>query len=199
MLDFVNDDAFVGTSGRTRGASRGSTCLAARDERRPEPELGGFTQPRLALADWADFAAQADFEFKVAYEVIPAIEIKDVSGIKVTREVVETPDSEVDEQILKIADSARTYTEKSGKAENGDRAENLYDAAGTEAPNQRPAPGHGTERPKPEEKNQKTEREFGDPEPRQKSWDLGRPAADQETIDQKHRCHRPAAAPGVGN
>jgi len=84
------------------------------------------TQPEISMTeDQAEaekiLAGQADFEFKVAYEVIPPIELKDVTGIKVTREVVEIPESEVEEQILKIADSARTYTDKTGKAENGDR------------------------------------------------------------------------------
>jgi trigger factor len=41
---------------------------------------------------------EADFEFSLSYEVIPTIELKDNSGIKVTREVVEV-DEEVDEQI----------------------------------------------------------------------------------------------------
>ena len=34
-------------------------------------------------------AGDADFEFSLAYEVIPPIEVKDLSGIKVTRPVVE--------------------------------------------------------------------------------------------------------------
>ncbi len=84
------------------------------------------TQPEVAMTeDQAEaekiLAAQADFEFTVAYEVIPAITLGDVSGIKVTREVVEIPEEDVTEQILKIAESARAYESKKGKAENGDR------------------------------------------------------------------------------
>ena len=84
------------------------------------------TQPEIAMTEdeaEADkiLAAQADFEFTVAYEVIPAIELKDVSGIKVTREVVEIEEAEVTEQILRIAESAKTYETKKGKAANGDR------------------------------------------------------------------------------
>lgn len=84
------------------------------------------TQPEIAMTeDQAEaekiLAAQADFEFTLSYEIIPAIELKDASGIKVTREVVEIADQEVDDQILKIAESARTYESKKGKAENGDR------------------------------------------------------------------------------
>lgn len=84
------------------------------------------TQPEIAMTEdeaEADkiLAAQADFEFTVAYEVIPAIELKDVSGIKVTREVVEIDEAEVTEQIMRIAESAKTYETKKGKAAKGDR------------------------------------------------------------------------------
>ncbi len=84
------------------------------------------TQPEIAMTeDQAEaekiLAAQADFEFTLSYEVIPAIELKDVSGIKITREVVDIDDKEVEEQILKIAESARSYETKKGKAATGDR------------------------------------------------------------------------------
>src|SRR6478735_6160044 len=82
------------------------------------------TQPEIAMTEDEAEAdkilnAQADLEFTVAYEIIPAIELKDVSGIKVTREVVEIAEDEVNEQILKIAESARSYESKKGKAANG--------------------------------------------------------------------------------
>ena len=84
------------------------------------------TQPEVAMTEDEAEAnkilnAEADLEFTVAYEIIPAIELKDVSGIKVTREVVEIAEDEVNEQILKIAESARSYESKKGKAANGDR------------------------------------------------------------------------------
>jgi len=84
------------------------------------------TQPEIAMTEDESEAdkilnAEADLEFTVAYEIIPAIELKDVSGIKVTREVVEIAEDEVNEQILRIAESARTYESKKGKAANGDR------------------------------------------------------------------------------
>ena len=47
-----------------------------------------------------------DFEFELAYEVIPAIEVKDFSGIKVTRKVYDVPESEIDEQVKRVAESA---------------------------------------------------------------------------------------------
>jgi len=66
-------------------------------------------------------AGNADFEFSMAYEVIPAIELKDVSGIKVTRQIYDVPEEEVEKQVAVVADSARTYEPKKGKAEEGDK------------------------------------------------------------------------------
>ncbi|MDK1376601.1 MULTISPECIES: trigger factor [unclassified Sinorhizobium] len=84
------------------------------------------TQPEIAMTEDEAEAnkilnAEADLEFTVAYEVIPKFELKDVSGIKVVREVVDVAEDEVNEQILRIAESARTYESKKGKAANGDR------------------------------------------------------------------------------
>ncbi|MEQ9021062.1 MAG: trigger factor [Nitratireductor sp.] len=66
-------------------------------------------------------AGKADFSFQIAYEVIPPIEIQAVDGIKVTREVYDVEDAELEEQMLRIAESARSFTPKKGKAEDGDR------------------------------------------------------------------------------
>jgi trigger factor len=63
----------------------------------------------------------ADFEFQLAYEVIPAIQIKDASDIQVTRKVYDVPQSEIDEQVSKIAESTRSYETKDGASEEGDR------------------------------------------------------------------------------
>jgi len=66
-------------------------------------------------------AGGADFEFKLAYEVIPTFEIKDVSGIKVTRPVYDVPAEEIEEQVRRVAESSRSYEKKDGKAKDGDR------------------------------------------------------------------------------
>ncbi len=66
-------------------------------------------------------AGGVDFEFSLNYEVIPPIEIKDVAGIEVTRPVYDVPDAEIDEQVGRVAESARTYEPKTGKAAEGDR------------------------------------------------------------------------------
>lgn len=66
-------------------------------------------------------AGGADFEFSLAYEVIPAIQLQDFSAIKVTRPIYDVTDEEVDEQVKRVADSTRTYEVKDGKAETGDK------------------------------------------------------------------------------
>ena len=66
-------------------------------------------------------AGDADFEFSLSYEIIPPIEIKDFSGIKIVRPVYDVTDEEVEEQVKRVADSARTYEPKDGKAEEGDK------------------------------------------------------------------------------
>jgi trigger factor len=66
-------------------------------------------------------AGGSDFEFQLAYEVIPAIEIQDVSGIAITRQVYDVPESEIDEQVMRVAESARSFEPKTGKASEGDR------------------------------------------------------------------------------
>ena len=89
------------------------------------------TQPSISMTEDQDeaekiLAAESDLEFTLAYEVIPAIELKSNEGIKVIREVVEVTEEEINEQILKIAESARTYETKKGKAAEGDRVTMNY-------------------------------------------------------------------------
>jgi trigger factor len=70
-------------------------------------------------------SGEADLEVKVKYEVIPPIEVKDMSSIKVERPVADVSDEEVEKQLKQIADGNRPFEEKTGKtikAEDGDRA-----------------------------------------------------------------------------
>ena len=64
---------------------------------------------------------EADFAFDIDYEVMPEIEIKDVSGIEIERPVVEITDEEVEEQVKRIASSAQEFKTKKGKAAKNDR------------------------------------------------------------------------------
>lgn len=92
------------------------------DERGEKPAM----QPEVKMTEdekEADKILQgnADFEFSMAYEVIPTIELKDYSGIRVTRQVYDVPEDEVEKQVAVVADSARSYEPKKGKAEEGDK------------------------------------------------------------------------------
>jgi trigger factor len=92
------------------------------DERGERPAM----QPEVSMTEDEKeaekvLAGEADFEFSLEYEVMPQIEIKDVKGIAVTRPVYDVPEKDVDLQVERIADSARTYETKKGKAEDGDR------------------------------------------------------------------------------
>jgi trigger factor len=64
---------------------------------------------------------EQDFEFTIAYEVLPDFDLPDVSTIEIERPVAEVSDIEIQEQVEKIAESARPYEEKSGEAATSDR------------------------------------------------------------------------------
>ncbi|WP_422370220.1 trigger factor [Hoeflea sp.] len=84
------------------------------------------TQPEIAMTEDEKEAediltGKADFEFTMAYEIIPEFDVADMSGFKVVREVVEVPDEEVEEQVLRVAENSRSYEAKDGKAADGDK------------------------------------------------------------------------------
>jgi trigger factor len=64
---------------------------------------------------------EQDFEFTIAYEVLPDFELPDVAALELERPVAAVSDKEIEEQVEQIAESARTYEEKKGKAAKGDR------------------------------------------------------------------------------
>ncbi|MBW3098139.1 trigger factor [Pseudohoeflea coraliihabitans] len=84
------------------------------------------TQPEISMTEDEKEAEEilsgnADFEFSMSYEVIPAFDMMDISKIEVTREIVDVPESEIDEQVQRVAESARSFEKKDGKAADGDR------------------------------------------------------------------------------
>ena len=92
------------------------------EERGEKPAM----QPEISMTEDEKeaekvLAGAADFEFSMSYEVIPPIEMKDFSEIKITRPVYDVPDEEVEEQVRRVADSARTYEPKEGAAKEGDK------------------------------------------------------------------------------
>lgn len=69
----------------------------------------------------AILAGEADFEFTMEYEVLPEFTAPDIASLEIIRSVAEISDEEVDSQVLEIAESARSYDEKKGKAADKDR------------------------------------------------------------------------------
>ena len=67
--------------------------------------------------------ARGDLEYSVKVEVLPEISVGDFSGIAVTREVAEVPETEVDEAIKRMADQNKPFAPKKdgAKAQSGDR------------------------------------------------------------------------------
>jgi len=64
---------------------------------------------------------ESDFRFTVSYETLPTFELKGTDAIKIERPVVEIADEEVEDQVKRIAENARTFEPKDGAAETGDR------------------------------------------------------------------------------
>ncbi|WP_299863064.1 trigger factor [uncultured Hoeflea sp.] len=84
------------------------------------------TQPEISMTEDEKEAEEiltcaADFEFTMAYEVIPDFTVADMSSFKVVREVVDVPAEEVEEQVLRVAENSRSYEPKKGKAAEGDK------------------------------------------------------------------------------
>lgn len=91
-------------------------------------------EPKVTLPENQDeieeiIAAKRDLAFSVALEVLPAFELKPLDGLTLEREVAEVPDSAVDEAIGRLANEARSFTEKDGEAASGDRV--LIDFVGS--------------------------------------------------------------------
>jgi trigger factor len=91
---------------------------------------GGFklaVEPRITLASEEQDAVKeviegkADLSFKVALELLPKIELADFRKFELERPVAPVAEEHVDEAVKKIAEANRTYTDKEGKAQTGDR------------------------------------------------------------------------------
>ncbi|MEM7463724.1 MAG: trigger factor [Pseudomonadota bacterium] len=91
-----------------------------------EREEKAAQQPEITMTEdekeaEAVLSGAADFEFSVAYEVLPEINAPDLAKLKIERPVAELSDKEVKEQVEQVAESARSYEEKKGKAAKKDR------------------------------------------------------------------------------
>ena len=68
----------------------------------------------------------ADLAYTMAYEVLPKVALADFKTIAVERPVVEVSDEAVETQVRQLAEGARVFTAKQGKAEPGDRVTISY-------------------------------------------------------------------------
>jgi len=86
-----------------------------------EQKLRPATQPQVTLGE--GYAEGQDASLTVALEVLPVIAAPDLTGIKLEKLIVPVPESEVDEAVLRIASSAKSFEDApEGKvAENGDQ------------------------------------------------------------------------------
>lgn len=91
---------------------------------------GGFrlaVEPRIKLAAEGQDAVneviegKSDLAYTVALELLPKIELADFRKIKLERPVTPVADSHIEEALTGIAQANRSYTDKEGKAESGDR------------------------------------------------------------------------------
>ena len=71
-------------------------------------------------------AGNHDLAYTMSYEVLPKIDLVDFKTLSVERPTVEVTDAEVEEQLVRLADSTRSYTTKAGAADTGDRITIAY-------------------------------------------------------------------------
>ncbi|MEM9280041.1 MAG: trigger factor [Pseudomonadota bacterium] len=91
-----------------------------------EREEKAAQQPEISMTEDEKeaeeiLAGKKDFEFSMAYEVIPEINAPELEALKLDRPVVEVSDEAVNERIEQIGESARSYSEKDGAADDKDR------------------------------------------------------------------------------
>jgi trigger factor len=66
---------------------------------------------------------KADLSYEISFDVMPDIELMDLSGIELSRPVYEPSDEEVDEAVKDLASNNKTYEDRTGKsvkAKDGD-------------------------------------------------------------------------------
>ena len=71
-------------------------------------------------------SGKADLSYTMSYEVLPNFTLGDFKSIHVERPVVEIDDADVESQLQLIAENSRTFEQRDGKAEDGDRVTISY-------------------------------------------------------------------------
>ncbi len=85
-----------------------------------EPKV---TMPEEEGAIEQVIAGKGDLDYKVAVEIVPAIELPDFKSIKLTKPVTAVDDAEIESALGRIVEQNKPWLPKAegGKAENGDR------------------------------------------------------------------------------
>lgn len=83
-------------------------------------------QPEVKLSDdegevRAVMDGKGDLAFSVSMEIIPDFDVKDHSGLLLTRHVVEVTEDQINETLKRLAANSKSFDEKGGAAEKGDR------------------------------------------------------------------------------
>ena len=100
-------------------STRTGEVLKEREERAAQQPEINMTEDEAEAEEI--LKGNADFEFTLSYEVMPEINAPELEKLKIERPVVDVEDADVEEQVERIAESARTYEEKKGKAADKDR------------------------------------------------------------------------------
>lgn len=74
-------------------------------------------------------AGQADLSYTLSFEVLPEVKVADLSKIKLEKPVAEVGEEDIDQRLDALAKDSTTYTDKDGKAEDGDQV--VVDFEGT--------------------------------------------------------------------
>jgi trigger factor len=100
-----------------------STSQAVQDAKlkpayQPEIEL---TEDQSEINDIID--GKADLSYKVSFEIVPDIDIKDFSKLKIERHVVKVEDADVDDALNNLQSQYKDFDaeDKGGKAKDGDQ------------------------------------------------------------------------------
>lgn len=98
-----------------------TTVREAIDKVIADNQLRPAMQPQIALGE--GYEEGKDAELTVDLEVLPVIETPSLDGLKLEKLVVPVADSEVDEQLNRLASGAKSFEDakKGKKAENGDQ------------------------------------------------------------------------------
>ena len=97
-----------------------SDTLDERAERAAAQPKVDLPQDQGVINDVLD--GKSDLAFEVEYEVLPAVTLMDIKGVKLNKPVVEVSEEEVDTEVNRVFAQNRGYTSKGddGVVENGD-------------------------------------------------------------------------------